>query len=35
MSTLNKTMSKNIERISVQNLEAKTRDTTLEKEVRN
>ena len=35
MSNLNKNLTKSIEKINVQNLEAKTRDSTLEKEVRN
>lgn len=35
MNNLNKNLSKSIDKISVQNLEAKTRDTTLDKEVRN
>lgn len=35
MSVMNKNLSKSIEKVTVQNLEAKTRDTTLDKEVRN
>ena len=35
MTTLNKNMTKSIEKINVQNIEAKARDSTLEKEVRN
>ena len=35
MQNLNKSLNKNIEKVAVQNLEAKARDSTLEKEVRN
>lgn len=35
MQLLNKGLKKNMDKISVQNLEAKARDTTLDKEVRN
>ena len=35
VSQLNKSLSRSIDKITVQNLEAKNRDTTLDKEVRN